>query len=190
MVSREEVQDLDDRAKNFKDSFVVGRNTTFPTHLNDERVVTGENGDYDSTENTFPKGLPTGKSMEDRASSSSFTAEDRARPTERSKPYGKVPTTAKDRARNALSLLAELADEQSRKWPGILKRYEADVINIAQRGGDFARQILITGSYNKAKSGVRSHRRLLGERGNNIGAESRQRFYAAVERYEEAAEWR
>ena len=90
--------------------------------------------------------------------------------------------------RAALRLLAELYEEDAYRTPEILKRYEANVLKIAQRGELFAQHVLTTGSFNKAKSGVRSYQRLLGEQGNRKGEVARQRFYASVKKYEGEAE--
>ena len=101
---------------------------------------------------------------------------------------GRVISTAKERGRAALRLLAELDEKDTYRTPGILKRYETDVIEIAQRGELFAQHVIKTGSFNKAKSGVRHYQRLLGGQGNRIGELSRHRFYAAVKKYEEKSE--
>ena len=144
-----------------------------------------------STSRKIPWGLPTGKSREDRADRALSSCDDPNSREQTVEPpircLGRMVSSVKERARAALALWAELGDRGGNEVPRILTRYPVDVIKVAQRGVRFAQQVLETGSYNKAKSSIRSYERMHGAQGSGIGADERQRFTDAVKNYENRA---
>ena len=135
----------------------------------------------------FTRRLPTGKSIEDSAQSSRVQSTPPPHQVNQTRLRNEAGNNSlKVRADQALELWKMPNGPPQGETEDPMRNFYEGVVMIARRGRRFAHQVLVAGSFAKAKSGIRSYERLSGGSGTGIGQSGKGYFFDAVRRYKRA----